>query len=97
MPDPFRSPSPEPEGRAGLVGHRLRSGTGEELGVVVGVENDRFGRPKKLAFVEEGSAEPRYVPLQFVRDVKEGEVTLAGPREGYHITRVFNDETPPGP
>ena len=72
----------------GLIGHRILSGTGEDIGVVVGVEPDRFGRPKKLAFLEEGAAAPRFVPLRFVRDIRDGVVKLAGPREGYHITKV---------
>ena|SRR5438552_4510908 len=96
MPDPF--PWPSAESHDGLVGHRLLSGTGETLGVVVGVEPDRFGRPKKLAFVEEGSGATRYVPLQFVRGIEDGVVKLAGPRQGYHITRtsarLSDDSTP---
>lgn len=67
---------------------RLVSGTGEELGVVLGVEDDRFGRPKWLAFAEESGAPARKVRLDYVRGVSEGVVRLAGPREGYHITRV---------
>jgi len=70
------------------VGYRVLSGTGEELGHVLGVENDREGRPKKICFVEQAGDEPRYVPLRFVRDIRHGVITLAGPREGYHITRV---------
>lgn len=53
-----------------------------------GVENDREGRPKKICFVEHDGDEPRYVPLRFVRDIRDGVIRLAGPREGYHITRV---------
>lgn len=95
--NPMRAPFPwpssdDPDGNtAGLLGHRILSGTGEELGVVVGVENDRFGRPKKLAFLERGSGIQRFVPLRFVRDIEAGVVRLAGPREGYHITRVMPD------
>lgn len=70
------------------MGWRVRSGTGEDLGVVVGVQFDANGRPRRLAFHEEGLDEPRSVPLRFVRDVRDGVVSLAGPREGYHITRV---------
>ena len=86
MPDPF--PWPSVEHHDGLIGHRILSGTGEDLGVVVGIEPDRFGRPKKLAFLEDGASAPRFVPLKFVRDIRDGVVKLAGPREGYHITRV---------
>lgn len=70
------------------MGYRVLSGTGEELGHVLGVENDRDGRPKKLCFVEHDGDEPRFVPLRFVRDIQQGVIRLAGPREGYHITRV---------
>lgn len=55
---------------------------------MLGVENDREGRPKKICFVEHEGDEPRYVPLRFVRDIRDGVIRLAGPREGYHITRV---------
>ena len=85
----MQGPSPSPfSDHATLIGHRILSGTGEELGVVVGVENDRFGRPKKLAFLEAGATVARFVPLRFVRGIEDGIVRLAGPREGYHITRV---------
>lgn len=67
------------------------SGTGEELGVVIGIESDRFGRPKWLAFTEDATSPPRKVRLDFVRGVEEGVVRLAGPREGYHITRLHRD------
>lgn len=67
---------------------RLVSGTGEELGVVLGVVCDRFGLPKWLSFAEADGAPPRKVRLDFVRGVRDGAVRLAGPREGYHITRV---------
>jgi hypothetical protein len=84
--------SPSPSSREpGLLGFRLRSGSGEDLGVIVGVENDREGRPKKLAFLEDGARSPRYVPLRYVRGIDGGVVQLAGPREGYHITRVMRD------
>lgn len=70
----------------GLV---LVSGTGERLGVIDGVIDDRWGRPKHLSFREPGAGgASRRVPLRFVRGVAQGEVRLAGPREGYHITRV---------
>ena len=100
MPDPF--PSPSVDDASTLVGRRILSGTGEELGVIVSVEPDRFGRPKKLVFIEEGSGAQRFVPLRFVRDVDGGVVKLAGPREGYHITRVavatrFGPGPGPGP
>lgn len=32
--------------------------------------------------------------LRFVRRIDEGVVELAGPREGYHITRVWRDDAP---
>lgn len=79
-------------GEADLAGLRLYSGTGEELGVVVGVEIGRWGEPKKLVFTEDGGATRRVVPLRFVRRVEEHGVTLAGPREGYHITRLSRDQ-----
>ena len=60
-----------------------------------GVENDREGRPKKICFVEHDGDEPRYVPLRFVRDIRDGTIYLAGPREGYHITRVRGDGSIP--
>lgn len=82
-----RSPSPFSDHDT-LIGHKILSGTGEELGVVTGVENDRFGRPKKLVFREAGESATRFVPLRFVRGIEHGVVRLAGPREGYHITRV---------
>lgn len=66
----------------------MRSGTGEDLGTVTGVELDGAGRPARLAFVEGPGEPPRFVPLRFVREVAEGVVHLAGPRDGYHITRV---------
>lgn len=66
------------------------SGIGEDLGVVVGVQADRHGRPKWLAFVEDPGATlpPRLAPLRFVKSFEGGVVRLKGPREGYHITRV---------
>ena len=70
------------------VGLPLWSGTGEPLGVVVGVELDRWGAPKHLRFVEPGSDVPRRAPLRVVRHVDEDGIHLAGPREGYHITRL---------
>ncbi|HEX2021598.1 MAG TPA: hypothetical protein VHH36_02735 [Candidatus Thermoplasmatota archaeon] len=73
------------------MGLRLVSGTGEPLGVVDGVIRDRWGRPKHLSFREEGSGVARHVPLRVVRGVREGAVRLAGPREGYHITRLGGD------
>lgn len=70
----------------------LVSGTGEELGTILGIERDRLGHPKWLTFIERGDVPPRKVRLDFVRDVSDGRVRLAGPREGYHITRVHSDE-----
>jgi hypothetical protein len=69
----------------------LLSGTGEDLGVVVGVQADRFGNPKWLAFQEdpESGLPPRLAPLKFVKSFEAGVVRLKGPREGYHITRVW--------
>ena len=78
------SSSLEPE----LVGLRLYSGTGEELGVVLGVQRDRMGHPKWLRFLEADGAPERKVRLDFVRRVDGDGVRLAGPREGYHITRL---------
>jgi hypothetical protein len=68
---------------------RLWSGTGEELGVVLGIESDRFGVPKWLTFQESPDTPPRRVKLDFVRGVEADGVRLLGPREGYHITRVY--------
>ena len=45
---------------------RLLSGTGEELGVVVSVETDRWGHPKHLRFREPGTEDLRRAPLRFV-------------------------------
>ena len=67
------------------------SGTGEELGTILGIECDRFGRPKWLRFQEDAASPERKVRLDFVRRVEAGEVRLAGPREGYHITRVHRE------
>jgi len=67
---------------------RIFSGTGEELGTILGVETDRFGDPKWIRFLEAANAPPRKVRLDFVRSVEGGAVTLRGPREGYHITRL---------
>jgi hypothetical protein len=72
----------------GILGHRVVSGTGEELGRVVGLVQDRDGRARKIAFLESDGSEPRYVPLRYIRSIRDGEIRLAGPREGYHITRV---------
>lgn len=71
-----------------LEGARLVSGTGEDLGIVTGIQADRHGHPKWLAFEEEPGAPSRLAPLKFVKSFDEGVVTLKGPREGYHITRV---------
>lgn len=92
LPEPTQSPSlwpsEEPSREPELVGLRLYSGTGELLGAVVGVVRDRYGRPKHLAFIEPGSAIERRAPLRVVRRVDDAGVHLAGPREGYHITRL---------
>lgn len=56
--------------------------------MIVGVEADAFGMPKWLTFVETPGAPPRRVKLEFVRDVDAQRVRLAGPRQGYHITRL---------
>ncbi|HET6403253.1 MAG TPA: PRC-barrel domain-containing protein, partial [Candidatus Thermoplasmatota archaeon] len=69
-------------------GLTLVSGTGEELGVILGVLCDRTGRPKWLRFLEADGAPERKVRLDVVRSVADGRVRLAGPREGYHITRL---------
>lgn len=76
------------------MGLRLVSGTGEDLGDVCGIEEDRWGRPKHLRFLERGTGHERRVPLRVVRRVGAGEIRLAGPREGYHITRL-GDSGPP--
>lgn len=78
------SPASDPE----WAGRRLYSGTGEDLGVVLGVLRDRAGHPKWLRFVEAEGAPERKVRLDFVRAVDEEGIRLAGPREGYHITRL---------
>lgn len=78
-------PTPTPDL---VVGKRLYSGTGEDLGIVLGVERDRMGHPKWLKFLEGPGAPPRKVRLDFVRGIEDGAVHLAGPREGYHITRL---------
>lgn len=57
---------------------------------MIGIEPDRHGFPKWLAFTEDG-IHARKVNLQFVRRVEGDAVRLAGPREGYHITRVMRD------
>ena len=71
-----------------LEGARVVSGTGEDLGVVVGVQADRHGVPKWIAFVEDPASPRRLAPLKFVKSFEGGVVRLMGPREGYHITRV---------
>ncbi len=78
-----------------LEGARLLSGIGEDLGVVVGVQADRHGRPKWLAFVEDPASghPPRLAPLRVVKRFANGVVHLKGPREGYHITRVQTDRS----
>lgn len=67
---------------------RLWSGTGEELGTVMGVEQDRRGIPKWLTFLETPGAPLRKVNLEFVRGVDAQGIRVAGPRDGYHITRL---------
>jgi hypothetical protein len=71
-----------------LDGARLVSGTGEALGVVIGIQSDRAGHPKWLVFAEAPGAAPRLAPLRFVKRFEPGVITLKGPREGYHIARV---------
>lgn len=66
----------------------LWSGTGEKLGIILGVESDRFGVPKWLSFLETADAPPRKVRLDHVRGIDSSGVQLKGPREGYHITRL---------
>lgn len=73
-----------------MAGLRVLSGTGEDLGWAIGVERDRDGIPKWLTFTEDG-VHARKVQLRFVRGVQAGVIRLAGPREGYHITRVMRD------
>lgn len=71
-----------------MVGQRLYSGTGEELGTILGVENDRTGAPKWICFLEGPHTPARKVRLDFVRAIMPEGVMLCGPREGYHITRL---------
>jgi len=54
------------------------------------VQSDRRGQPKWIAFQEDATSEelPRLAPLKYVKSFERGVVTLKGPREGYHITRV---------
>jgi hypothetical protein len=79
-----------PAAGSALEGARLVSGIGEDLGLVIGVQADRNGHPKWLAFVEDpaGALPPRLAPLKYVKSFEPGVVRLKGPREGYHITRV---------
>ena len=65
----------------------MLSGTGEDLGLALGVVLDRHGHPKWLSFTEDG-VHVRKVQLRWVKRVGADGVRLAGPREGYHITRV---------
>lgn len=58
---------------------------------MLGVVCDRSGLPKWLAFSEGDGCPQRRVRLDFVRAVGDGAVRLAGPREGYHITRVMRE------
>lgn len=81
--------SPWP-GIRSVQGLRVLSGTGEDLGSAIGIVADRDGYPKWLAFTEDG-VHPRKVQLRWVRSVDGSAVRLAGPREGYHITRVMRD------
>lgn len=82
------SSSPINSAERDWAGLRLYSGTGEELGVVLGVQRDRMGHPKWLRFLEMDGAPERKVRLDFVRHVGGDSIRLAGPREGYHITRL---------
>lgn len=70
-----------------MTGLRLVSGTGEDLGTIRGILPDRRGLPKWIEFVEDDGT-LRRAPLWSVRGVGAGVVRLAGPREGYHITRL---------
>jgi hypothetical protein len=56
--------------------------------VILGIALDRMGHPKWLRFSEAEGAPERKVRLDFVREIEGGQVRLAGPREGYHITRL---------
>jgi hypothetical protein len=58
--------------------------------VALGIERDRNGYPKWIAFTEDG-VHARKVQLRFVRSIGSEGVRLLGPREGYHITRVMRD------
>lgn len=60
--------------------------------MILGIEHDRAGFPKWLTFLERPGATVRKVRLDLVRDIAQGRVRLAGPREGYHITRLYPDE-----
>ena len=70
-----------------MQGLRVLSGTGEDLGLALGIERDRHGHPKWLSFTEDG-VHVRMVQLRWIKGVDADGVRLAGPREGYHITRV---------
>lgn len=56
--------------------------------MVLGVLRDRMGHAKWLRFTETEGAPERKVRLDFVRHVDGTGIRLAGPREGYHITRL---------
>lgn len=73
---------------AELAGKRVVSGIGEDLGHVVGIEPDRWGRPRKLVYQEAGLDRPVSVKLEFIRAVRPDRIELKGPREGFHITRM---------
>lgn len=73
-----------------MRGLRVVSGTGEDLGRALGVEHDRHGHPKWLSFTEDG-IHVRKVQLRWIKGVGVEGIRLAGPREGYHITRVMRD------
>lgn len=62
--------------------------------MILGIEHDRAGFPKWITFLERPGAPVRKVRLDLVREVAEGRVRLAGPREGYHITRLYADDLP---
>ena len=79
------------DGATDVTGLLVVSGTGEILGRAVGIEPDRHGMPKWMTFLEDGSDEPRRVKLMFVRGIADGTIRLAGPREGYHITRIMRE------
>src|SRR5687767_8648755 len=55
----------------GVLGHLVVSGTGEALGRVIGLVHDREGRARKIAFIEDDGGGPRYVPLRYIRSIRD--------------------------